>query len=121
LNTGEGKRRTEQGDSIDIQRLRGFLKRMLADDAVADKVDELLFAHVVEGRYRLSVIAETLPCLLGEVIGAAQSEDWQAITDEADRRGVRGGWRDVGRPIGLPKDANCDSEKRQTHPHARVP
>jgi hypothetical protein len=82
LNTGQGQRRTEQGDSIDVELLRGFLKRALADDAVADKVDELFFAHVVEGRYHPSVVAETLPGLLGEVIGAARSEDWQAITGE---------------------------------------
>lgn len=92
MNTGEGQRRTEQGDSIDVQLLRGFLKRALADDAVADKVDELLFAHVVEGRYHPSVVVETLPGLLGEVIGAARSEDWQAITDEliAEAREVDG-------------------------------
>jgi len=92
LNTGEGQRRTEQGDSIDVELLRGFLKRALADDAVADKVDELLFAHVVEGRYHPSVVAETLPGLLGEVIGAARFEDWQAITDEliAEAREVDG-------------------------------
>lgn len=92
MNTGEGQRRTEQGDSIDIEQLRRFLKRALADDAVADKVDELLFAHVVEGRYHPSVVAETLPGLLGEVISAARPEDWQAITDEliAEAREVDG-------------------------------
>ncbi len=73
---GDGQRRTEQGDTIDAALLRGFLKRALADDAIADKVDELLFAHVVEGRYHPSVVAETLPGLLNEVIGAARAEDW---------------------------------------------
>lgn len=92
MNTEEGQRRMEQGDSIDVELLRGFLKRALADDAVADNVDELLFAHVVEGRFHPSVIAETLPGLLGEVIGAARSEDWQAITAEliAEAREVDG-------------------------------
>ncbi len=92
MTTGGGQRRTEQGDSIDVGPLREFLKRALADDAVADKVDELLFAHVVEGCYHPSVIAETVPGLLGEVIGAARSEDWQAITAEliAEAREVDG-------------------------------
>lgn len=82
MTSGGGQRTTEQGDTIDVGLLRGFLRRALADDAVADKVDELLFAHVVEGRYHPTVVAETLPGLLGEVMGAAQSEDWQAITIE---------------------------------------
>ena len=87
-----GQRTTEQGDTIDVALLRGFLRRVLADDAVADRVDELLFEHVVEGRFHPSVVAETLPGFLREVIGAARTEDWQAVADEliADAREVDG-------------------------------
>lgn len=77
---------------IDVALLRSFLRRALADDAVADRVDELLFEHVVEGRFHPSVAAETLPGFLREVIGAARTEDWQAVADEliAEAREVDG-------------------------------
>ncbi len=76
------RRRTEQGGTIETAALRGFLKRALADDAVADKVDELIFEHVVEDRFHPSVVAETLPSVIGEILGAAKCEDWQALADE---------------------------------------
>jgi len=92
LTSGGGQRTTEQGDTVDVALLRGFLRRALADDAVADRVDELLFEHVVEGRFHPSVVTETLPGLLSEVIGAARTEDWQAVADEliTDAREVDG-------------------------------
>jgi len=37
---------------------------------------------VVEGRFHPSVVAETLPSLIGEILGAAKREDWQAVADE---------------------------------------
>lgn len=82
MTVGGEHRRTEQGATIEVAALRGFLKRVLADHAVADKVDELLFEHVVEGRFHPSVVAETLPSLIGEILGAAKREDWQAVADE---------------------------------------
>jgi hypothetical protein len=57
------ERVSEQGNRIDVYLLRGFLKRALEDDAVADAVNELLFKHVVADRYHPSVIAESLPSL----------------------------------------------------------
>lgn len=92
MTSGGGQRTTEQGDTVDVALLRGFLRRALADDAVADRVDELLFEHVVEGRFHPSVVTETLPGLLSEVIGAARTEDWQAVADEliTDAREVDG-------------------------------
>lgn len=77
-----GHRVTEQGNTIDVALLRGFLKRALEDDAVADAVNDLLFEHVVAGRYHASVVAETLPSYIGEILGAARREDWQAVADE---------------------------------------
>jgi hypothetical protein len=91
--TAEGEhRRTEQGSTIEVAALRGFLKRTLADDAVVDEVNELLFEHVVAGRFHPAVVAESLPSFLSEIIGAARPEDWQALADEliAEAREVDG-------------------------------
>lgn len=76
------QRVTEQGNRIDVAMLRGFLKRALEDDAVADPVNDLLFDHVVAGRYHPSVVAESLPGCINEILGAATREDWQAVADE---------------------------------------
>lgn len=86
------ERETEQGNRIDVAVLRAFLKRTLGDDALADPVNELLFEHVVAGRYHPSVIAESLPSFITEILGAATREDWQAVADEliAEAREVNG-------------------------------
>jgi hypothetical protein len=83
---------TEQGNRIDITVLRSFLKRALEDDTLADPVNELLFEHVVAGRYHPSVVAESLPSYINEILGAATREDWQAVADEliAEAREVDG-------------------------------
>jgi hypothetical protein len=82
MTVRRSERVSEQGNRIDVALLRGFLKRALHDDAVADPVNELLFEHVVAGRFHPSVIAETLPSYIEEILGAATSEDWQAVADE---------------------------------------
>jgi hypothetical protein len=86
------ERVTEQGNRIDVAMLRAFLKRTLGDDALADPVNELLFEHVVAGRYHPSVIAETLPSYIAEILNTATREDWQAVADEliAEAREVNG-------------------------------
>ncbi|HMC50823.1 MAG TPA: hypothetical protein VKH20_09260 [Solirubrobacterales bacterium] len=86
------ERRTEQGKRIDIVVLRGFLKRALEDDDVADPANELLFEHVVAGRYHPSALAESLPTHIGEILGAARRGDWQAVADAliAEARAVDG-------------------------------
>jgi|GEM_PF-2536132 len=86
------ERATEQGNRIDAAALRAFLKRTLEDDALADPVNELLFEHVVAGRYHPSVVAESLPSFIAELLGAATREDWQAVADEliAEAREVNG-------------------------------
>ncbi len=83
---------TEQRNRIDITALRSFLKRALEDDALADPVNELLFEHVVAGRYHPSVVAESLLSYLNEILNTATREDWQAVTDEliAEAREVDG-------------------------------
>lgn len=86
------ERVSEQGNRIDVAVLRAFLRRTLGDDAVADPVNELLFEHVVAGRYHPSVIAESLPSFITEILGAATRADWQAVADEliAEAREVNG-------------------------------
>jgi hypothetical protein len=37
---------------------------------------------VVAGRYNPSVVAESLPSFLNEIIASAGMRDWQAIADE---------------------------------------
>jgi hypothetical protein len=83
---------TEQGNRIDITVLRSFLKRALEDDALADPVNELLFEYVVVGHLHRSVVAETLPSYVNEILNTATREDWQAVTDEliAEAREVNG-------------------------------
>ena len=66
------------------------------DDAVADAVNDLLFEHVVAGRHHPSVVAETLPSYIEEILNAARREDWQAVADELIRRGARDGRGGVG-------------------------
>jgi hypothetical protein len=83
---------TGRGNRIDVALLRAFLKRTLEDDAVADPVNDLLFEHVVAGRFHRSVVAENLPTYIDEVLRAATSQDWQAVADEliAEAREVNG-------------------------------
>ena len=85
-------RATERGNRIDVAALRAFLKRTFGDDALADPVNELLFEHVVAGRYHPSVIAESLPSYIAELLGAATREDWRAVAAEliAEAREVNG-------------------------------
>jgi hypothetical protein len=76
------QRLTEGGEKIDVDLLRAFLKRTLEDDAVADPVNDLLFDHVVAGRFHPTVVAESLPGYINEILNAAIREDWQAVADE---------------------------------------
>jgi hypothetical protein len=86
------ERETEQGNRIDVTVLRAFLKRTLGDDALADPVNELLFEYVVVGHLHRSVVAETLPSYIAEILNTATREDWQAVADEliAEAREVNG-------------------------------
>jgi len=87
------ERVTGRGNRIDVVLLRAFLKRALEDDAVVDPVNDLLFDHVVAGRHHPSVVAESLPTYITEILTAATREDWQAVADEliAEVREADGG------------------------------
>lgn len=92
IATPTTERRTASGEQIDPALLRGFLRRALADDALAEQVNDLLFEHVVERRHHPSVVAEELSRQIGEVLIAARREDWQAVADDliAEAREVEG-------------------------------
>lgn len=89
---------SEQGARFETSTIRDFLKRALADDAVADQVTELLFEHVVNGRQPASLfgpsmaVATSLAGYIEEVLQTATAEDWQAVADEliADARELLG-------------------------------
>jgi hypothetical protein len=91
----EARREAEEAGH-DFGLVRGFLTRALSHDTVDDAVTELLFEHVVEGRYHPSVIASSLPLRIEEILGVATAEDWQVLAEaliiddsDADRRIVR--------------------------------
>lgn len=90
--TAEEQRTTEQGNRIGVAMIRDFLAAALAHDAVQDNVNDLLFAHVVEGRYHPSVIVESLRPMIEEVIEAASGEDWRAVAERliAEARALDG-------------------------------
>jgi hypothetical protein len=87
------QRVTEQGNRIDVASVRRFLKRALEDDAVIDGVNDILFEHVVAGRYHPSVVVASLPSYINEIVECATQEDWRAVAEEliAEARAVQGG------------------------------
>ncbi|MBS1885631.1 MAG: hypothetical protein JSU06_00415 [Actinobacteria bacterium] len=60
---------------------RRFLLAALGHDAVDDAVTELLFEHVVLGRYHWTVVANSLAPILSEVTEVADESDWAAAAD----------------------------------------
>lgn len=97
-----GSRISEQENEIGIATIREFLKRVLADDAVADQVNDLLFDHVVLGRLHPSVVAASLSGPIEELLQVATAEDWQAVADDliAEARELHDE-NDPGRAVGV--------------------
>lgn len=85
-------RTTEQGNAIEVDAIRAFIARLLADDLLVDEVNELLFEHVVCGRYHRSVVAASLRPLIEEILNATTAADWQAVADQliAEARAIDG-------------------------------
>jgi hypothetical protein len=81
------KRTSEQGTVFDVSAVRGFLLMALGHDAVIDRVNDLLFEHVMEGKHHPSVVAASLEPIIDEVLGVATFADWdwvaRALTAEA--------------------------------------
>lgn len=85
-------RTTEQGNAVEVAAIRAFLLRLAADDLLADEVNDLLFEHVVAGRYHRSVVAESLRPIIDEILNATTAADWQAVADQliAEARALDG-------------------------------
>jgi hypothetical protein len=62
---------TARGQRIDVALLRAFLKRALEDDAVVEEVNDLLFDHLVDSTVDRTGVAQRLPILIPELVGAA--------------------------------------------------
>lgn len=73
------KRTSEQGTVFDASLVRGFLLMALGHDAIIDCVNDLLFEHVMEGKYHPSVVAASLEPIIDEVLGVATFEDWEWV------------------------------------------
>ncbi|HSR94766.1 MAG TPA: hypothetical protein VLK56_07860 [Solirubrobacterales bacterium] len=66
---------------VDSDQARELLLRALNHDAVADAVTELLFEHVVGGRYERSEVAGLLRLRIQDPFHAATGEDWEALAE----------------------------------------
>lgn len=77
----EETRTTERGDRISAELLREYLTWALGHDAVRDQADELVFDHLVGGRFHPAYRAASLEVLVTSTIEAATTEDWQAVFD----------------------------------------
>lgn len=80
--TSAAVRESEYGSRINITLIRAFLRSALGNDAVADKVNDLIFAHVAGGGYHRTVVAESLPGYISEILETATRDDWQAVADD---------------------------------------
>jgi hypothetical protein len=67
--------------SLNSGEVRDLLLRALHHDAVEDAVTEVLFEHVVGGRYERSEVAALLRLKVQDVQHAATGEDWEAIAE----------------------------------------
>lgn len=79
--TAAGQRISEQGGTFDAGLVCDFIRAALSHDAAADAADELIFDHVVVGRFHSSLVAESLRPIIDEILEAATREDWQAVAD----------------------------------------
>lgn len=68
-------------DRAALELRRAFLAHALSHDAVDDGVKELLFDHVVAGKYHASVVASSLKPLLDRLLEETTADDWQAVAD----------------------------------------
>src|ERR1700742_4231044 len=85
----------DRGGRFDAELVRAFILTALDHDAARDAVDELLFDHVVAGRFHSSTVAASLRPIVEEIVGAATPGDWQVIADRliAEARELEAGAR----------------------------
>jgi hypothetical protein len=75
------QRTSEQGATFDAALIQGFIRNALSDDAVIDRVNDLLLDHVAKGKYHFSVITESLRPIIEEVLETATFADWSTVAD----------------------------------------
>lgn len=75
-------RQSEHGNKIEVAAIRSFLRSALGDDTVVDAVNELIFEHVVGGRFHRTVVVSSLPAFINEILETATVADWQAVADD---------------------------------------
>jgi hypothetical protein len=75
-------RTSEQGTTFRAEQVRSFLLAALQHDSVADATRELLFEHVVGGKYHPSVVTESLRPIINEVLETATHDDWKAVAEQ---------------------------------------
>ena len=116
-----GSRISEQENEIPITTIRDFLKRVLADDAVADQVNELLFDHVVLGRLHPSVVAASL---VGPDRRAASGGDHRGLAGgrrRSDRRGSGASRRERSGPWGRCRSMSGEEISIRVVPDSGMP
>ena len=74
-------RTSDQGTTFWPEQIRSFLLAALQHDTVLDATHELIFEHVVGGKYHPSVVTENLRPIIDEVLGAATLDDWVSVTE----------------------------------------
>jgi len=71
---------SEQGNTFSSEQIQGFILAALANNAVVDEINDLLFKHIVQGKLHPSVLTESLHPIIKEVLETATHEDWTAVT-----------------------------------------
>jgi hypothetical protein len=83
VGTADGRtevRGIADGDAIPVDVLRDLLLTCLRHDALRDVVTERLDLLAKEGRLDVSIAAEALPEMIGDVFGVIDREDWRHVS-----------------------------------------
>lgn len=75
------KRKSEQRNLSGATPLANFLLRVLHDDAIVDNTLDVLFEHVMLGRFTTDKVTEYLRFSIHEALGTATAADWQYVTE----------------------------------------
>lgn len=88
-DSGVEIRTSEQGNLFEVATIHAFLARLLSDELIADAVNDLLFEHVVAGRYHPLVVAASLRPIIEEVLNTTTAADWQAVAERLIAEGEK--------------------------------
>lgn len=75
------KTKSEQRNVSGATPLANFLLEVLHDDAIIDNTLDVLFEHVMLGRFTTDKVTEYLRSAIQEALGIATATDWQYVTD----------------------------------------